>query len=129
MISRSESRNGDLRISFEFFPPKPEEAEQQLWNTVADLSGWEPEFVSVTYGAGGSTKAPTLSAVRRMIHETPFTTASHLTCVGATREDTHRMIGELLAAGWLDARFEGLDDNAEERAKVAADVAAEQIRD
>ncbi len=64
-----------------------------------------------------------------MIHETPFTTASHLTCVGATREDTHRVIKELLAAGWLDARFEGLEDNTEERAKVAADVAAEQIRD
>ncbi len=99
MSSRSESRNDGIRISFEFFPPKSEEAEQQLWNTVEELSDWEPEFVSVTYGAGGSTKAPTLSAVRRMIHETPFTTASHLTCVGATREDTHRVIDEFLAAG------------------------------
>ena len=68
MSSRSESRNDGIRISFEFFPPKSEEAEQQLWNTVEELSDWEPEFVSVTYGAGGSTKAPTLSAVRRMIH-------------------------------------------------------------
>jgi len=99
MSSKSENSQGGIRISFEFFPPKSEEAEQQLWNTVADLTEWDPEFVSVTYGAGGSTKAPTLSAVRKMIHETPFTTASHLTCVGATREDTHRVIDEFLAAG------------------------------
>ncbi|MFJ6327155.1 MULTISPECIES: methylenetetrahydrofolate reductase [NAD(P)H] [unclassified Rhizobium] len=99
MSSKSENSQGGVRISFEFFPPKSEEAEQQLWNTVADLTEWDPEFVSVTYGAGGSTKAPTLSAVRKMIHETPFTTASHLTCVGATREDTHRVIDEFLAAG------------------------------
>ena len=99
MSSKTESGQSGIRISFEFFPPKSEEAEQQLWNTVADLTEWDPEFVSVTYGAGGSTKAPTLSAVRKMIHETPFTTASHLTCVGATREDTHRVIDEFLAAG------------------------------
>ena len=99
MSSRTENGQGNIRISFEFFPPKSEEAEVQLWNTVADLSDWQPEFVSVTYGAGGSTKAPTLAAVRRMIHETPFTTASHLTCVGATCEDTHRVIDDFLAAG------------------------------
>ncbi len=99
MSSKTENGQSGIRISFEFFPPKSEEAEQQLWNTVADLTEWDPEFVSVTYGAGGSTKAPTLSAVRKMIHETPFTTASHLTCVGATREDTHRVIDEFLAAG------------------------------
>lgn len=99
MSSKSENSQSGIRISFEFFPPRTEEAEQQLWNTVADLSEWEPEFVSVTYGAGGTTKAPTLAAVRKMIHETPFTTASHLTCVGATHEDTHRVIDEFLAAG------------------------------
>ncbi|WFU07581.1 methylenetetrahydrofolate reductase [NAD(P)H] [Rhizobium sp. CB3090] len=99
MSSKTENGQRGIRISFEFFPPKSEEAETQLWNTVADLTEWEPDFVSVTYGAGGSTKTPTLSAVRRMIHETPFTTASHLTCVGATREDTHRVIDDLLATG------------------------------
>ena len=67
MSSKTENGQRGIRISFEFFPPKSEEAETQLWNTVADLSEWEPDFVSVTYGAGGSTKAPTLSAVRRMI--------------------------------------------------------------
>ncbi|MGY5807781.1 methylenetetrahydrofolate reductase [NAD(P)H] [Rhizobium sp. LEGMi198b] len=99
MPSKTENGQRGIRISFEFFPPKSEEAETQLWNTVADLAEWDADFVSVTYGAGGSTKAPTLSAVRRMIHETPFSTASHLTCVGATREETHRVIDDLLAAG------------------------------
>ena len=99
MVLKTENDRRGLRISFEFFPPKSEEAEVQLWNTVADLTEWHPEFVSVTYGAGGSTKAPTLSAVRRMINETPFSTASHLTCVGATRDDTHRVIDDFLAAG------------------------------
>jgi methylenetetrahydrofolate reductase (NADPH) len=99
MASKTQKGGRDIRISFEFFPPKSEEAEAQLWNTVADLSEWEPEFVSVTYGAGGTTKAPTLSAVRRMIDDTPFTTASHLTCVGATRDDTHRVIDDFRAAG------------------------------
>jgi methylenetetrahydrofolate reductase (NADPH) len=99
MPSKTEIGQRGIRIYFEFFPPKSEDAETQLWNTVADLAEWDADFVSVTYGAGGSTKAPTLSAVRRMIHETPFTTASHLTCVGATREDTHRVIDDLLAAG------------------------------
>ncbi|MDL2397524.1 methylenetetrahydrofolate reductase [NAD(P)H] [Rhizobium mayense] len=99
MSSKTENGQRGIRISFEFFPPKSEEAETQLWNTVADLTEWDPDFVSVTYGAGGSTKAPTLSAVRRMVHETPFSTASHLTCVGATREETHRVIDDFLAAG------------------------------
>ncbi|MDL2408959.1 methylenetetrahydrofolate reductase [NAD(P)H] [Rhizobium calliandrae] len=101
MSSKTENGQRDIRISFEFFPPKSEEAETQLWNTVAELTEWDPDFVSVTYGAGGSTKAPTLSAVRRMVRETPFSTASHLTCVGATREETHRVIDDFLAAGVL----------------------------
>jgi methylenetetrahydrofolate reductase (NADPH) len=99
MVSHAENNRRDIRISFEFFPPKSEEMEAQLWNTVAELERWEPEFVSVTYGAGGSTKAPTLAAVRRMISETPLATAAHLTCVSATREETHRVVDEFRAAG------------------------------
>lgn len=99
MPSNSEDHRRDIRISFEFFPPKSEEMEAQLWNAVAELEKWEPEFVSVTYGAGGSTKAPTLAAVRRMISETPLATAAHLTCVSATREDTHRVVDEFRAVG------------------------------
>jgi methylenetetrahydrofolate reductase (NADPH) len=66
--------------------------EGQLWQTVGELQEWEPDFVSVTYGAGGTTKAPTLSTVSRFLAETPLATASHLTCVGATKEETHHVI-------------------------------------
>ncbi|SCW55233.1 5,10-methylenetetrahydrofolate reductase (NAD(P)) [Rhizobium mongolense subsp. loessense] len=93
---------GDRRnigISFEFFPPKSEEMEGQLWKTVAELQDWDPDFVSVTYGAGGTTKAPTLTAVTRFLNETPLATASHLTCVGATKEETHQVIDHFRKAG------------------------------
>ncbi len=95
----SAAERAELRISFEFFPPKAEEMEAQLWATVADLIDWNPEFVSVTYGAGGSTKAPTLSTVRRLLGDTPLKTASHLTCVGATREEVHAVVEEFRAIG------------------------------
>lgn len=88
-----------FKLSFEFFPPKSEDMEAQLWETVDDLAGWEPEFVSVTYGAGGTTKAPTLAAVRRLIAQTPLATASHLTCVGATREEVANVVEEFRAVG------------------------------
>ncbi|MBB4006182.1 methylenetetrahydrofolate reductase [NAD(P)H] [Allorhizobium taibaishanense] len=88
-----------FKLSFEFFPPKSEEMEHQLWATVDDLAGWDPEFVSVTYGAGGTTKAPTLAAVRRLIGETGLATASHLTCVGATREEVAQVVEDFRAVG------------------------------
>ena len=56
-----------LKISFEFFPPRSPDMEGQLWETVTDLGRWNPDFVSVTYGAGGSTREPTLTTVRRLI--------------------------------------------------------------
>ena len=85
MASTTDKGRDDVRISFEFFPPKTPEMEGQLWSAITELAEWQPEFVSVTYGAGGTTKAPTLDTVRRMIAETPLATASHLTCVSATR--------------------------------------------
>ncbi|MCF1446572.1 methylenetetrahydrofolate reductase [NAD(P)H] [Agrobacterium vitis] len=88
-----------FKLSFEFFPPKSEEMEAQLWATVDELTGWAPEFVSVTYGAGGTTKAPTLAAVRRLLAETPLATASHLTCVGATREEIAQVVADFRAVG------------------------------
>lgn len=88
-----------MRFSFEFFPPKSPEAEQQLWTCIGDLTPWQPEFVSVTYGAGGTTQAPTLSTVRRLIAETPLATASHLTCVGATREEVAQVVDTFKAVG------------------------------
>lgn len=91
--------NGRLHLSFEFFPPKSPEMDKQLWETVAELSRWNPDFVSVTYGAGGTTKAPTLEAVRRMIGDAKLHTAAHLTCVDASRDDVHKVVDEFRAAG------------------------------
>ncbi|NWJ26692.1 methylenetetrahydrofolate reductase [NAD(P)H] [Rhizobium sp. RM] len=92
-------RDGDIRLSFEFFPPKNPDMEAQLWETVAELQTWDPDFVSVTYGAGGSTKAPTLDAVRRMIGDSRLATAAHLTCVDASRDEVHQVIEEFTNAG------------------------------
>lgn len=90
---------GRLRFSFEFFPPKTLDAEDQLWTTISELASWNPDFVSVTYGAGGTTQAPTLSTVSRLIEQTPLRTASHLTCVGATRVEVDAVVETLRASG------------------------------
>jgi methylenetetrahydrofolate reductase (NADPH) len=73
-------------LSFEFFPPRTEALEQQLWTCVRRLAPLAPRFVSVTYGAGGTTHARTHATVVRLVQETALTPAAHLTCVGATRE-------------------------------------------
>ncbi|WP_281976845.1 methylenetetrahydrofolate reductase [NAD(P)H] [Pseudorhizobium flavum] len=86
-------------LSFEFFPPRSADMEGQLWDAVLDLGAWNPDFVSVTYGAGGSTKAPTLSVVRRLIRETALPTAAHLTCVDASRDETRNVVEDFRAAG------------------------------
>ncbi len=72
-------------LSFEFFPPKTEALETQLWACIRRLEGLRPRFVSVTYGAGGSTQARTHATVERIVRETTLTPAAHLTCVGASR--------------------------------------------
>src|SRR5688500_14929595 len=77
----------DLAVSFEFFPPKTEKMEQTLWQAVHKLAPLQPEFVSVTSGAGGSTRARAHSTVCRLQKETGLRAAAHLTCVGATREE------------------------------------------
>ena len=74
-------------VSFEFFPPATPEVEARLWNAVATLAPFKPRFVSVTYGAGGSTRARTHATIKRILDETTLTPAAHLTCVGATREE------------------------------------------
>ena len=78
---------GDIDVSFEFFPPKTEKMEQLLWESVKTLEPLGPRFVSVTYGAGGSTRERTHSTVKRIIEETRLTPAAHLTCVGASRDE------------------------------------------
>ena len=88
-----------VRLSFEFFPPKNPEMEGQLWETLEDLSAWDPDFVSVTYGAGGSTREPTLATLKGIAQRSHIPSASHLTCVGSTREETHAIVDEFRAAG------------------------------
>lgn len=96
---QTEHGRKNIKISFEFFPPKCPDMEAQLWSTVEDLKAWSPDFVSVTYGAGGTTRDTTLSTVSTMIRQAGLATASHLTCVGSTREEVHRVVEEFRAAG------------------------------
>jgi methylenetetrahydrofolate reductase (NADPH) len=76
-----------LNVSFEFFPPKTPEMEETLWASITRLAPMRPRFVSVTYGAGGSTRERTHRTVRRILTETGLVPAAHLTCVGATRAE------------------------------------------
>src|ERR1700730_13256088 len=79
-------------ISFEFFPPKTEEMERNLWETINRLATLEPKFVSVTYGAGGSTRERTHSTIARILKETALLPAAHLTCVGASRGEIDEIV-------------------------------------
>lgn len=88
-----------LRVSFEFFPPKTAEMEQTLWEAVKRLEPLAPSFVSVTYGAGGSTRERTHATVARIVSETALKPAAHLTCVSATREDVRAVVRGYWAAG------------------------------
>ena len=81
------ARRQPVAVSFEFFPPKDEAMERTLWASIERLAPLSPRFVSVTYGADGSTRERTHNVVSRIQHETHLTAAPHLTCVGATREE------------------------------------------
>ncbi len=85
-------------FSFEFFPPKTEEGVQNLWRTLEDLKALEPGFVSVTYGAGGSTRDQTIELVTHIKARTGIEAMAHLTCVGHTREELLAIIDSLHAA-------------------------------
>ena len=89
----------DLKVSFEFFPPKTAAMEEQLWHAVKRLEPLAPQFVSVTYGAGGTTRERTHATVKRIVDETSLRPAAHLTCVGATREEIDRVVREYWDAG------------------------------
>jgi methylenetetrahydrofolate reductase (NADPH) len=90
---------GDVAVSFEFFPPKTEKMEETLWASIETLSPLGPRFVSVTYGAGGTTRERTHATVSRIARETPLAAAAHLTCVEATREEIDQIAEEYWAAG------------------------------
>jgi len=87
------------RVSFEFFPPKSDEAEANLWKAIQRLAPLNPAFVSVTYGAGGSTRERTHRTVERILTETDLRPAAHLTCVDASRDEVDAVIEGYKAAG------------------------------
>ena len=89
----------NIRVSFEFFPPKTDEMEKSLWEAVGRLAPLSPNFVSVTYGAGGSTRERTHATVRRLLAETRLTPAAHLTCVAATKQEVDGVIRAYRDAG------------------------------
>jgi methylenetetrahydrofolate reductase (NADPH) len=93
---------GDRSFSFEFFPPKDDTGEELLWATVRDLEELSPTFVSVTYGAGGSTQDRTTRITAELVTGTTLTPMAHLTCVGASREELRQVIGAYSDAG-IDA--------------------------
>jgi len=98
-VARAGQNASRPRVSFEFFPPKSDEAEANLWKAVTRLAPLEPEFVSVTYGAGGSTRERTHRTLERILAETSLIPAAHLTCVEASREDVDAVIEGYRDAG------------------------------
>jgi methylenetetrahydrofolate reductase (NADPH) len=88
-----------IRVSFEFFPPKPGDAAESFWQALRKLEQIEPQFVSVTYGAGGTTRDRTLNTVQRILNQTAMKPAAHLTCVGASRAEVNAVIHDYWNAG------------------------------
>lgn len=97
--NNSQSAINAVRVSFEFFPPKTEAMNARLWETIQRLEPMAPAFVSVTYGAGGSTRERTHDTVRRIVAETTLRPAAHLTCVSATKEEVLAVAEEYWQAG------------------------------
>lgn len=91
--------NSGIRVSFEFFPPKSEKMEENLWRSIERLAPMQPTFVSVTYGAGGSTRERTHHTIERILKETSLVPAAHLTCVDASREDVDEVVRQYRDTG------------------------------
>jgi methylenetetrahydrofolate reductase (NADPH) len=89
----------DVQVSFEFFPPKTPQMEETLWSCIERLAPLRPAYVSVTYGAGGSTRERTHATIVRILRETALVPAAHLTCVGACREEIDEVARRYWAAG------------------------------
>jgi methylenetetrahydrofolate reductase (NADPH) len=130
------SRSGAaVRVSFEFFPPKTLEMETSLWEAARRLEPLDPAFVSVTYGAGGSTRERTHALVARLVRETTMKPAAHLTCVGASRDEIRETLAAYHGVGvrhivalrgdpptGLDAPYEGRPDGYRATAELVADA-------
>ena len=105
----------DVNVSFEFFPPHNEDMDERLWTSIERLAGLNPRFVSVTYGADGSTRERTHNAVARIVKETDLTAAPHLTCVGATQgeiDDVARAYWDMGVRHLVALRGDSTDDQA-----------------
>jgi len=98
-LERMIADKSPISVSFEFSPPKSDEAEIALWSTIKRLEPMSPEFVSVTYGAGGSTRERTHATVKRIVEETSLSPAAHLTCVGHPRQEIEEIVRGYWAAG------------------------------
>ena len=98
-VARAGQDSSRPRVSFEFFPPKSDEAEANLWKAIQRLAPLGPAFVSVTYGAGGSTRERTHRTVSRILAETDLRPAAHLTCVEASRDEVDEVIRDYTASG------------------------------
>lgn len=92
-------RTGEPVFSFEFFPPRTDEGERTLWAAIRELESLSPSFVSVTYGAGGSTRERTIAMTERIAAETTLLPLGHLTCVGASVDELRRVVGAYAGAG------------------------------
>ncbi len=98
-IDEAYSGSTEPVFSFEFFPPKTQEGERNLYAALGALRSLDPAFVSVTYGAGGSTREKTIEIVRRIKHDYGLEAMAHFTCVGATVDDLRRTLDEMVAVG------------------------------
>jgi methylenetetrahydrofolate reductase (NADPH) len=99
LIAEASERIGKPRVSFEFFPPKTDKLEGDLWESIRKLEGLQPSFVSVTYGAGGSTRDRTHRTVARIVKETTLKPAAHLTCVAASKTEVDAVLRNYWHAG------------------------------
>jgi methylenetetrahydrofolate reductase (NADPH) len=99
LIAAAADKLGQPRVSFEFFPPKSEALEVQLWEAIRKLEPLSPSFVSVTYGAGGGTRDRTHRTLARIVAETTLKPAAHLTCVSASRDDVDEVLRNYWSAG------------------------------
>lgn len=99
MSSLGERDSPEIQVSFEFFPPSTEAMEKTLWSSVERLESIKPHFVSVTYGAGGSTRERTHATIKRILAETDLTPAAHLTCVAAGKDEVDEVVRSYRDAG------------------------------